>query len=434
MLNVAQAAFAYVQLAGDAGTTTYGAKELARGALTDAVVGVLIRMRFALTAIAYAALVAILFLTPMTPALRTTVMLYGFGAFGFAISLEWYYQGLQQFNTLAVLRALRPLLFLGLVWMLAVTRMNASLAAAAFAVAALLTGAAQLFDASGRRALRLAVRRSTVAWRPLLGASAPLGLAAVFITVYYNIDTLFLAAMRDTAAAGIYNAGYKIVLAVVTLGAATMTATLPVLATSSTRGDRVVGFLLSRIAALATVVALPLVAFGALLAKPGLVFLYGPSYGAAAPSFRILLFSAAIILYSAHVGNALLVVVGSKPYLRAVIIGAVVNVVLNLLLIGPWGAQGAAMATVAAELVVAVLVTAWLPRRCWPRMAAALQAAAIAMTGLIVSLPLAWLLLTHAGVVAASVAGGVAYLSIIGLIATYARPRFLAFSRSSRRQ
>jgi hypothetical protein len=56
------------------------------------------------------------------------------------------------------------------------------------------------------------------------------------------------------------------------------------------------------------------------------------------------------------------------------------------------------------------------------------------MTGLIVSLPLAWLLLTHAGVVAASVAGGVAYLSIIGLIATYARPRFLAFSRSSSRQ
>ena len=318
--------------------------------------------------------------------------------------------------------------------MLATSRMNASLAAAAFAASALLTGAAQLFDSNGRRALRLAVRRSTVAWRPLLGASAPLGLAAAFITVYYNIDTLFLAAMRDTAAAGIYNAGYKIVLAVVTLGAATMTATLPVLATSSTRGERIVGFLLSRIAALATVVALPLVAFGALLAKPGLVFLYGPSYGAAAPSFRILLFSAAIILYSAHVGNALLVVVGSKAYLRAVIFGAVVNVVLNLLLIGPWGAQGAAMATVAAELVVAVLMTSRLPRRCWPRMAAALEASAVAVAGLIVSLPLAWLLLTHAGVLAAAVTGGVAYLTTVVLITTYVQPRFLPFSLPRHRQ
>src|SRR5690606_3605955 len=104
-------------------------------------------------------------------------------------------------------------------------------------------------------------------------------------------------------------------------------------------------------------IAFPLSIGGLVLAQPILLFLYKREiYLEATASFQLLLFLPLVIFISMIIGHALIAAGLQKQSMVGIVIGAVVNVILNLLLIPRFGIDGAAVATIAAELAVLLYI------------------------------------------------------------------------------
>ena len=103
--------------------------------------------------------------------------------------------------------------------------------------------------------------------------------------------------------------------------------------------------------------ALPFVVVGTLIAKPFTLAMFGDAFAPAVPALRILIF-AAIALMLVDCGQGLLAVLGLR---RAMFItsalGAAVTILSLCLLVGRFGAVGAALASLFAYAVVAA--TSW---------------------------------------------------------------------------
>src|SRR5207247_4561432 len=76
----------------------------------------------------------------------------------------------------------------------------------------------------------------------------------------------------------------------------------------------------------------------------------GPGFQQSAPVLQILMVGVAVGFTGAVFGNALVALNQQGRMLKFVPLGLTINVVLNLLLIPPWGIYGAAVALSAAEV------------------------------------------------------------------------------------
>ena len=98
--------------------------------------------------------------------------------------------------------------------------------------------------------------------------------------------------------------------------------------------------------------ALPLAAGSAILGTPVMTALFGPAYRPAGPTFAILMAASAIVVVAINFTSLAMAVDQERTFALSVTIASIVNVLLNLLLIPFYGAIGAAISTVVAELVV----------------------------------------------------------------------------------
>ena len=80
--------------------------------------------------------------------------------------------------------------------------------------------------------------------------------------------------------------------------------------------------------------------------------LFGPAYRPAGTPFAILMAASAIVVVAINYTSLAMAVDQERTFAWAVTIASIINVLMNLVLIPFYGAIGAAIATVAAELVV----------------------------------------------------------------------------------
>ena len=196
--------------------------------------------------------------------------------------------------------------------------------------------------------------------RGLFAAAWPLGLAAVCQQAYFHVDNLFVRGFEGLGELGRYNAAMR-VLSLLILGAQFAPAVgLPWLARRWRSGD--LGEAAARLGQ-------PLFAAGGLLVGlllpwtgPLLALVFGERFRDAAPTLAWLL----LAVWAIHAGAPLLTAVVAAGRTTAVLaiaaLGLAVNLAGNALLVPRMGAEGAALATLATEVVVAVGAFAQLSR------------------------------------------------------------------------
>jgi len=199
--------------------------------------------------------------------------------------------------------------------------------------------------------------------RSLLRASAPMGGVMLLNSLYFRLDLLLLSLLSTTSAVALYGVAYKVVEGFMALPSYLMVTLLPDLARAEPRSERL-GSLMQNAFAAMQLVAVPIVAlsfFGDELMR----FVGGGSFDGGALALQLLMLGVAFSYIQAVFGYAL--VAQNKQYLAFVNSGVVlvVNLVLNLILIPPFGVEGAAAALVATELL-SLVSTMWLYRRVGP--------------------------------------------------------------------
>ena len=192
----------------------------------------------------------------------------------------------------------------------------------------------------------------------------PIGAGIVLSALYFRIDLLLVETWHGTEPVALYNAAFRLVETVRLFPAAVLAVALPSLCRATdTRPLRRVG---------AAVTAFGIVAAPVLwvAANWGVPFIYGTSYAAAVPAFRILILSLPLMSLNFALTHQLIGWDGQRAYAIVCAVALAVNMALNVTMIPALSIEGAAWATVWTELVVTAgcAIALW---RAVPRAAAA---------------------------------------------------------------
>jgi O-antigen/teichoic acid export membrane protein len=202
--------------------------------------------------------------------------------------------------------------------------------------------------------------------KKLLYFSIPLLASSISILVMQRIDTLMLGYFKTADAVGLYNSAYPIAQLIPIFLSSIILIYIPISSQlySKNRIDEMRrNYAVLTKWTLASTLPFFLVIF--LFPDAVVVSIFGPFYAQAGDALRILSIGGFIQVFFGP--NAATLVIIGKTKLNMVddIIGAVMNVILNLLLIPVMGILGAAIASTAAFSTVAVLKSAqiyWMHR------------------------------------------------------------------------
>ncbi|MGK0289509.1 MAG: PST family polysaccharide transporter [bacterium] len=189
--------------------------------------------------------------------------------------------------------------------------------------------------------------------KPLLKQGAPLALSSITWLIYFKVDILLISKLVGTEDAGVYEIAYKGLEALFIIPAMIMAVFFSQLASEK----KILEYKQTFVKAILTLLGLAIVAqVGTFFIAPKLLpFYLREDQLEVIPILKVLSWTI-IPVYLAYLTTQLLILQeNSKIYLRITISGALLNVVLNLLLIPDYKLYGAAFATVVTELFILVV-------------------------------------------------------------------------------
>jgi O-antigen/teichoic acid export membrane protein len=193
-------------------------------------------------------------------------------------------------------------------------------------------------------------------WLPLVRAGIPIGIVTLLFGMLLQLDVVLLSLLGgDSDEVGVYGAAFRLVAATMFLSWSFGQATQPWLARQE--DDRALplarGYELGLKAL--TAVLLPIGVGFATLAEPIVETVYGDGYEGAVVPLRLL--GTVVALYGLNQFTSVLLISRYRPgdMRRNLIVVLVQNVVCNIILIPPLGADGAAISGAASAALLAVL-------------------------------------------------------------------------------
>jgi O-antigen/teichoic acid export membrane protein len=217
-------------------------------------------------------------------------------------------------------------------------------------VAAFALAAALLF----RRVVRPRLTLNTELLWPLMRVALPVGIAGVFGTILFRVDTAILAGFEPDDVVGDYGGAFRLFETTLFLSWAVGTALYPVLSRLGSDSDPPSGLFFERGLKLALAATLPLALGAALVGEPLATFVYGADFEESGNALRLL--APAIVLYPiTHLAGVLLLSQDRQVAL-AVVHGlvAVANLAATVVLIALFSLEGAAAAASLTQLLLAV--------------------------------------------------------------------------------
>ncbi|MEL6772720.1 MAG: flippase [Bacteroidota bacterium] len=335
------------------GFQTLGTRELARdSSRRAALVSHILSIRLVLFVVALSVYLGCVALLPKPIEFKMAVGVLGGALLGHALSLDWVYQGLQRMGYV-VLQQVAGAIVVLLGVILLVGGPEDLVVAAWVTAMGLLAGPVALVVVYWRQFGPVNLAFDRAAWIALLRPALPLAASAFMIALYYNMDQIMLGLLRTDAEVGLYAAGYRLVTAALAPAMVVYTAFLPTL--SSAVGDR--GLMRARARLHGRVqlaMGLPICVGGTMLAGPLIVLIGGPEYVAGTVALRILMVNMGVVYLNMMFGQPLPAWDLQKRHMYAISVGAVANIILNLVLIPRFGIVGAAVATLASEVAVLI--------------------------------------------------------------------------------
>ena len=173
----------------------------------------------------------------------------------------------------------------------------------------------------------------------------------VAITVYTNLDTLMLGFIKNDSEVGLYTAAIKVKNILSTLVTSLGTVLLPRLSYYTANGyKQEFEKLIHRAVEFVLVLSVSITVYFVIMAKECILLFSGTGYLGATLAMQIIIPTVIFIGLSNITGIQILTPLNKERYvLVSVIVGALVDFVLNALLIPKMGAAGAAIGTLVAE-------------------------------------------------------------------------------------
>ncbi len=167
---------------------------------------------------------------------------------------------------------------------------------------------------------------------------------------FYVIDTVLLGVMKSNAEVGWYSAAYRVPLFVQVLGLIIWRGFFPQLSQRYRQGPDYFKLIIEKLARAMHFFAWPLAFGGVILSGRIIVLLFGQSYLPGKLAFEILICAMSLSFVASIFNEPVKASDNSKAYLLGVSVGALINIISNLLLIPRFGINGAAAAYLMTQI------------------------------------------------------------------------------------
>ena len=364
-VDFATSLIAYFLMFAQLGIPTYGVRACAKvrddqRLLTKTAQELLI-INLVMSVLAYAVLALGLIFVPRLRKDRLLYILVSLTIIFNTIGMEWLYKALEQYTYITVRSIAFKLVSLGAMFALINSRDDY-----------VIYGGITILASSASYLMNFFHARKYISLRPVGGYEFKPHLKAVMVffamacatTVYTNMDKVMLGIMGTDVDVGYYGAASRIKSILVSVVTSLGTVLLP-RASYYVQQGKMEEFRKISCTALNFVVlaATPLTLYFIFFARQGILLLSGSEYLGAVTPMQLIMPTLLFIGLTNILGIQILVPTGrEKTVLYSVIVGAVTDVICNLLLIPRYMAMGAALSNMIAEAAVLVFQTIALRR------------------------------------------------------------------------
>ncbi|MCD8322111.1 MAG: flippase [Oscillospiraceae bacterium] len=357
-VSFATSLISYFSMFAQLGIPTYGVRACAkvrddREKLTRTAQELLI-INLVMDVVSYVALAIALVCVPRLREDRALYVVVSFTIILTSIGMEWLYKALEQYTYITIRSIIFK--FIALVAMFLLIHQQEDY---------VIYGAISIFAASASNIFNFINAHKYIDMKPVgnYDFKRHFKPVAVFFamscatTIYTHLDTVMLGFMTSDEDVGYYNAAVKIKSVLVSVVTSLGTVLLPRSSYYVESGQidefkRITRKALNFVFLVAT----PLMLYFILYAKQGIYFLSGSAYAGSIVPMQIIMPTLLFIGLTNILGIQMLVPLGrERVVLYSEIAGAVVDLVLNALLIPRFASSGAAIGTLAAEFVVLVV-------------------------------------------------------------------------------
>lgn len=303
------------------------------------------------TTLSYLALAIALFSVPRLREDRWLYIIVSLTIILSTIGMEWIYKALEQYTYITIRSIIFK--FLALIAMFILVHEQSDY---------LIYGGVTILAASASNIFNFINVHKYISLKPIGKYNFKRHLKPVIVffamacatTIYTHVDTLMLGFMKTNADVGYYNAAVKIKTILVSIVTSLGTVLLPRASYYVRKGKtdefrRITQKAINFVFLLAT----PLMVYFMLFAKQGIYFLSGSAYADAIVPMQLIMPTLLLIGLSNITGIQILVPTGREmAVLYSEIAGALVDVIINAILIPSMASSGAAIGTLVAEAVV----------------------------------------------------------------------------------
>ncbi len=188
-------------------------------------------------------------------------------------------------------------------------------------------------------------------WR-MLQASWPFALFYLYGTVYADLSTVVLSAMRGDIVTGWFAAGQKVLRLLVFIPNGFFGALLPAMSRASSNARPQLISTLARSCKYLLLIGLPIAGGAWVVAEPVVAMLYGPSYHETVQVLQVLSWSIPLTFLNWALAATVMAVNQERRGSAYLLVGVVCCAIGNLLTVPRWGVLGASVSSVIAEAAV----------------------------------------------------------------------------------
>jgi len=246
--------------------------------------------------------------------------------------------------------------------------------------------------------------------REIIVSAWPFGMVSLMGIIMINTDILVLGAMTSATEVGLYAAAQKPIQLLYLIPSLLVAAFFPTLSREAGEKKQFRDTLEKGLKSV-YLFAIPLSIGGALAARSVIGFLYGPEFLLSYLSFALLSLTFLFVFPSSFFTSALFAQNNQKSFYGYLVIGVLMNIILNIILIPHMGIAGCALATLIVQILLFIYGITMLKKslsfRVFPNVGR------IIVSALVMALVVAFLLFIQAHALIVVGAGFLSYLLML---------------------
>jgi O-antigen/teichoic acid export membrane protein len=330
------------------GLDTFGAREIAKNEKKSvAYLNRILSIKVVLGALNYLILIIVVFLLPQGTDVKILLAIYGLSIFSNSSLIEFFFQGRQDMLHLGIGKIIRAIVLVVLAFIFVRSTNDLIILGIVYVIAHFSTNIYLFYYGFKGRKFKFDLSN----YKPYLKISLILGLSVFLSSVNFQIDQILLAFMDTFQNLGIYEAAVKVIFLTMVAAGILWMVFMPVIAKKLSNKKELSDLFLhyTRL-----VLLIGFFCFGLTFFFSDIIIklLYGASYSQAAGILLIISFAVIFQFLNVLFVSPLYVLGKDKQFLFAVMSGAIVNVILNLILIPKYSIYGAAYATIISYAII----------------------------------------------------------------------------------